>query len=113
MTTVKLKSVSMGPLSDLLEQWWATVTISGDGVARTLVRISVSWSPCTNTFTPEHDGTSILEVGDDGRDVSVDEAVAAFLASPERDRAYAAFRAHALKHRADLPERVAVMEASR
>lgn len=113
MTTVKLKSVSMGPLSDMLEQWWATVVVTADGCAPTKVHLSVSWSPTTGHFTPEHDGTTIVESGDGGREVTIDEAVAAFRASPERERAYEAFREHALHHRDEFPERVHTMESSR
>lgn len=113
MTTVKLKSVSMGPLSDMLEQWWATVVVAADGCAPTKMRISVSWSPTSGHFTPEHEGSTILESGDGGREVTIDEAVAAFRASPERKRAYDAFREHARRHRDDFPERVRTMESSR
>ncbi|MFL0580762.1 hypothetical protein [Dietzia sp. 179-F 9C3 NHS] len=113
MTTVTLESIGMGPLSDLLEQWWATVEVTEDGYAPTRVRISISWSPMTNQFTPESDGSTVEDVGAGGHPVEVDAAISAFLASPERERAYKAFRAHARRHREDFPERVAVMESSR
>ena len=113
MTTVELRSVSMGPLSDMLEQWWAKVEVTGDGLAPTVARLSISWSPVTNRFGPEGEETEILSVGDGPRAATVAEVVAAFEASPARGRAYAEFRDHACRHRDDFPERVARMRSGR
>ena len=110
MITTELVSVGRAALSDLLEQWWATIDVRGEDGGRCRVRMSIEWSPWDKRFTVDPDAITVLH-----RDSSAGpvpdraEIVGAFRGSEAEVRAHDLIHRQAQRYRTELPDRAQAM----
>lgn len=112
--TTELVSVGRAALTDLLEQWWATVDVRGEDGGSCRVRLSIEWSPWDKKFTVDPDAITYLR-----RDTSSGpvpgraEIVGAFRGSDAEARAHQLIHRQAQRYRTELPDRAQAMRDTR
>lgn len=113
MTTTELVSVGRAALTDLLEQWWATVEVTPDDGRSCRVRLSIEWSPWDKKFTVDPEAVELVDVSGDGAVPDRADIVAAFHGSEAEKRAHDVIRTEAGRHREKFPDRVKAIAETR